>query len=255
MATLLEVVVVAVAAGAATGVGAVPVLVVADVPDRAYDAALGFAAGVMLAAVAFALVAPGIEAGSSAVVAAGVLVGGGAFLVGTRLTPRVGARFGPLRNARETPGRSDDRRRALLVALAVTLDNAPEGLAVGVAFGSGLDAAGYALAAAIALQNLPDGFVMAVPAVRSGISRPRAVAYATLSGGVPEPLAAVAGFLLVGLAASAFPVAAGFAAGAVLAVVARELLPSSQAHGHADAAVASLLLGFVAALLVDAGVG
>lgn len=255
MATLPEVVAVAVVAGAATGVGALPVLVVADVTDRSYDAALGFAAGVMLAAVAFALVAPGIEAGSPAVVAAGVLAGGGTFLAGIRVTPRLRSRFAWLRRARETPERSDDRRRALLVALAVSLDNAPEGLAVGVAFGGGLDGAGYALAAAIALQNLPDGFVMAVPAVRSGVARPRAVAYATLSGGLPEPVAAVAGFLLVGLAASLFPLAAGFAAGAVLAVVARELLPSSQAHGHADAAVASLLLGFVAALLVDAGLG
>lgn len=134
---------------------------------------------------------------------------------------------------------------------AVTIHNVPEGLAVGIAFASGEAGLGLAVAAAIAVNNVPDGFAMAVPAVRAGVSRPKTILYTTLSGGLPEPIAAGAGFALVAVVADLFPVAAGLAAGAMIAVVFRELIPSSHGHGHDDAATAAFVSGFAIMLIVN----
>ena len=145
----------------------------------------------------------------------------------------------------------DDRRRALLVGSAVTIHNVPEGLAVGIAFASGETALGFVIATAIAVQNVPDGFAMAVPAARAGVSPSRTALYTTLSGGVPEPIAAALGFALVTVVTGLFPFAAGFAAGAMIAVVFREMIPSSHGHGYADTATAAFVGGFALMLVVD----
>ena len=92
---------------------------------------------------------------------------------------------------------------------------------------------------------------MAVPASRTGLSNARTILYTTLSGGVPEPVAAVAGFALVAVFTQLFPIAAGFAAGTMIAVVFREMIPLSHGHGYADAATAAFLLGFTLMLVVD----
>ncbi len=133
----------------------------------------------------------------------------------------------------------------------MTIHNVPEGLAVGIAFASGETGLGIAIATAIAVQNVPDGFAMAVPAVRAGLSKPKTILYTTLSGGIPEPLAAAVGFTLVGFVTGLFPLAAGFAAGAMIAVVFRELVPSSHGHGYADTATATFIAGFALMLVVD----
>jgi len=143
-------------------------------------------------------------------------------------------------------------RKALLIGGAITLHNAPEGLAIGVAFASGLEEVALLLAVVIGLQNVPDGFAFAVPMGETGMSNWRVLVYTTLSGLVPQVVAAVFGFSLVSVAAGLFPVASGFAAGAMLAVVFRELIPSSHGHGHADAATGAFLLGFVLIVVVDA---
>ena len=123
---------------------------------------------------------------------------------------------------------------------------------MGVAFASGLEDVAMLLAVVIGLQNVPDGFAFAVPMADTGMSNLRVLWYTTLSGVVPQVVASVFGFLLVGLAAGLFPVASGFAAGAMLAVVFRELIPSSHGHGHADAATGAFLVGFVLLVVVDA---
>jgi len=92
---------------------------------------------------------------------------------------------------------------------------------------------------------------MAVPAVRAGVSAPRTLLYTTISGGVPEPIAAAIGFSLVAVVSGLFPIAAGFAAGAMIAVVFRELIPSSHGHGYADTATGAFVLGFSIMLVVD----
>lgn len=255
MAEFTTMLVVTTVAGTATGLGAVPVFARHRVSHRTYDATLGFAAGIMVAASVFGLVLPGIEEGSLGPVTAGIFVGGFALLGANRLIPHVHARYRGLQAnaaADADPDRLTTLRRAALVGTAITLHNAPEGLAMGVAFASGLDEVAFLLAAVIGLQNVPDGFAFAVPLSDTGMSNGRVLLYATLSGAVPEAGAALLGYSLVGVATGIFPVAAGFAAGAMLAVVFREMIPSSHGHGYADAATAAFLAGFVLLLVVDA---
>jgi len=284
MTDLLAVVAVSGATGLATGLGAVPVFARARVTHRVYDGALGLAAGLMVAASVFGLIIPGTEQGSLAAVMAGVLLGGGGLLAGNYAIPHLHAQYrewvpeggatdadavsmvvtdepasGPGATSEATDAdaaaaadRDATFRRALLVGGAITLHNAPEGLAIGVAFASGLEEVALLLAVVIGLQNVPDGFAFAVPMSDTGMSNWRVLLYTTLSGTVPQVVAAVFGFSLVAVAAGLFPVASGLAAGAMLAVVFRELVPSSHGHGHADTATGAFLVGFVLIVVVDA---
>ncbi|OYR57045.1 ZIP family metal transporter [Halorubrum halodurans] len=287
MTDLPTVIGIAGATGLVTGIGALPVFVRARVSHRTYDAALGLAAGLMIAASVFGLILPGTEEGSLEAVLAGLLVGGFGLLAGNRLIPHLHARYRGWRaeggatradvagmagsgevgedDLGSDAGRVDEvveggatatvdatLRRALLVGGAITLHNAPEGLAIGVAFASGLEEVALVLAVVIGLQNVPDGFAFAVPMAETGASSLRVLAYTALSGTVPQVLAATVGFSLVSLSTGLFPAAAGFAAGAMLAVVFREMIPSSHGHGHADAATAAFLAGFVLLVVVDA---
>ncbi|ELY39221.1 zinc/iron permease [Natronorubrum tibetense GA33] len=281
--SIVEVVAIAGLAGAATGLGALPIFVTERISHRFYDAALGLAAGIMFGAAVFALVVPGLEFGSLWEVVAGVLLGGVFLLAANRLIPHAhlliageGDRtYPPTAQAEETleadeltmeaGGETDDngdgdsedaeenRRRALLVGSAITIHNVPEGLAIGIAFAGGLEGVGIALAIAIAIQNVPDGFAMAVPASRTGLSNAKTILYTTLSGAVPEPIAAALGFALVSLVTGLFPLAAGFAAGTMIAVIFREMIPASHGHGYADAATLTFVIGFVVMVIVDVG--
>jgi len=288
MSDLFTVVAVTGTAGLATGIGALPVFARARVTHRTYDAALGLAAGLMVAASVFGLVLPGMEEGTlqrlcSACSSAGRTVGrklrdphlhaeyrewfpeGGATdddaSSMTATTPRDEKSSEPSSEAVTDaslgdPDASIDEpdsalRKALLIGGAITLHNAPEGLAIGVAFASGLEEVALLLAVVIGLQNVPDGFAFAVPMGETGMSNWRVLVYTTLSGFVPQVVASVFGFTLVSIAAGLFPIAAGFAAGAMLAVVFRELIPSSHGHGHADAATGAFLIGFVLLVVVD----
>ncbi|WP_418285051.1 ZIP family metal transporter [Halorubrum sp. DTA46] len=291
MTDLLTVVTVTGVAGLATGLGALPVFVRARVTHRVYDAALGLAAGLMVAASVFGLILPGMEEGTLAAVMGGLAIGGLVLLGGNYAIPHLHAEFrewfpeggatGDDAAAMSLPAdpvaaatvddRSDESvpdaalgdptapiddpdsvlRKALLIGGAITLHNAPEGLAIGVAFASGLEEVALLLAVVIGLQNVPDGFAFAVPMGETGMSNAKVFVYTALSGLVPQVAAGVFGFLLVSVAAGLFPIASGFAAGAMLAVVFRELIPSSHGHGHADAATLAFLLGFVVVIAVD----
>ncbi|ELZ39826.1 ZIP family metal transporter [Halorubrum tebenquichense] len=301
MTTFTTMLAVTSAAGLVTALGAVPVFFRARVTHRTYDAALGLAAGLMIAASVFGLVIPGLESGSLTAVMSGLFVGGFALLGGNYLIPHLHAQYrewipeggatgedavamdfpaadpvadatdgaaasaaattgdaegtAAVAEAAETTGdaeRESTLRKALLIGGAITLHNAPEGLAIGVAFASGLDEVALVLAIVIGLQNVPDGFAFAVPMAETGMSSGRVLWYTALSGFVPQVVASAFGFWLVGLSTGLFPVASGFAAGAMLAVVFRELIPSSHGHGHADAATAAFLVGFVLLVVVDA---
>ena len=255
MTDLVTVLWITTVAGAATGLGALPVLFRTGISHRVYDSALGLAAGVMLSASAFALIAPGLEIGTLPAVMGGVLLGGAALLVANWLLPHVHGRwnswYGHGGIEAEDPTKFDSLRRAVLIGGAITLHNAPEGLAIGVAFASGLEGVGIAVAVVIGLQNVPDGFAFAVPTAETGLSNTKILAYTTLSGLVPQVLAAVLGFTLVAFVEGLFPIAAGFAAGAMVAVVFREMVPSSHGHGYADEATIAFLVGFALIVVVD----
>ncbi len=247
--------VVTVIAGAVTGLGALPVFFRATVSHRIYDAALGLAAGIMIAASVFGLILPGMDEGGLASVMLGVFLGGFTLLAGNRAIPHLHARYTGWRReggtAQEDPEQISRVRRALLIGAAIVLHNAPEGLAMGVAFASGLEEVALLIAVVIGLQNIPDGFAFAVPMGETGISNVRLLLYTTLSGLVPQVAAALFGFFLVSIAAGIFSIAAGFAAGAMMAVVFREMIPSSHGHGYADAATAAFLVGFALLVVVD----
>ncbi len=256
MSAFLTMLAVTTAAGVATGLGAIPTLAGARVSHRVYDAALGFASGIMIAASVFGLIVPGMEVGSLGAVMIGVFLGGFGLLAANRLIPHLHVQYTNWVRHGGASDQIDDRlRRAVLIGGAITLHNAPEGLAMGIAFASGLEEVAFVLAVVIGIQNVPDGFAFAVPVSQSGVSNVQVLVLTTLSGVVPQVAAALVGFGLVSLSTALFPIAAGFAAGAMIGVVFREMVPSSHGHGYADSATAAFLVGFVILVVVDAVIG
>lgn len=259
MADISTVLLVTVLAGSATGLGALPIFFRSRFSHRTYDSALGLAAGIMIAASVFGLILPGLEDGTLRDVIIGLFLGGMALLIGNRLIPHLHTYYLGLFGEGPHPERSEDDisrlRKAVLIGGAITLHNAPEGLAMGVAFASGLEEVAFFLAIIIGIQNVPDGFAFAVPIGETGLSSWYVLIFTTLSGLVPQVLSAMFGFALVSIAMGIFPMAAGFAAGAMIAVVFREMVPMSHGHGYADAATTAFLIGFVILLIVEEFLG
>jgi len=229
--------------GLATGLGALPVLFVKDISDRLLDAMLGFAAGVMLAATAFSLLVPAVELGSIWVALLGLTVGALFLDRMDSYVPHVHVISGP-------EGPSSTLRRVWLLILAITLHNFPEGLAVGVSFGSENIAVAVALATAIALQNMPEGLAVALPLLREGYSRRRALLYATLSG-LAEPVAGLFGVVAVTIARPLLPFGLAFAAGAMLFVVSDEIIPETHRRGYEREGTFGIIIGFLVMMLLD----
>jgi ZIP family zinc transporter len=237
------------AAGFATGVGGLGLLLMPRPSDYLLDMLLGFTAGVMLAATAFSLLVPALDQGGLAEVLGGVIAGGIALLVLDVLVPHVHLRFFERGHGDVVAG-----RRALLLVSALTIHNIPEGVAVGVAFAAGGPELGIPIALAIGIQNVPEGFAAAAPLVAAGTPRRTAVGVAALTGAV-EPPAALLAFATLSLASTLLPFGLAFAAGAMLYVVVDELVPESHARGHERAASAALLFGFALMLALDNAFG
>jgi zinc transporter, ZIP family len=231
-------------AGLATGAGALPVLFFKDVSDKLLDIMLGFAAGVMLAASSFSLIIPAIELSNVWVAAIGLGVGSLAIHIIDKYTPHVHYWSG-------SEGPTSTRLSGLmLMVLAITIHNFPEGLAVGVSFGGGDVNRGLIIALAIGLQNLPEGLAVAFPLVREGYTRRRALWVATLTGLV-EPLGGLLGVALVSLAEPILPWGLAFAAGAMIFVVSDEMIPESHRKGFEREATFGLILGFLVMMFLD----
>ena len=223
------------------------------------DAMLGFAAGVMIAASYWSLLSPAIDMAAARgdwpwlAPLCGFLCGAGFLFLGDKLVPHLHIN---LRNE-ITEGPTTHWDRTILLVLAITLHNIPEGLAVGVAFGAvghGLpDAAlpaAVALAIGIGLQNFPEGVAVAMPLRREGVSRLRCFWFGQLSAAV-EPVAAVAGAALVMQAEPLLPFALSFAAGAMIFVVVEEVIPESHGGGNTDLATLGTIVGFAVMMVLD----
>jgi ZIP family zinc transporter len=240
----------------ATALGAAPALFARAIAQRAQDAMLGFGAGVMLAASAFSLILPAVEAAEalwgSRVAAAGLAACG---LVAGALLLWCADRIVPHEHfVKGVEGSGAQRiRRVWLFVFAVTLHNFPEGLAIGTAFG-GEAAGAVRLALGIGIQNLPEGLAVALALAGAGYTRFSALAIAATSG-LAEPLAALAGAAAVALAQPVLPWALAFAAGAMLFVVSHEIVPESHRRGHEGAASAGVLGGFATMTLLDTALG
>lgn len=231
------------AAGLATGAGALPVIFTRRVSDRLMDGMLGFAAGVMLAATSFSLIIPALRISGVAVVSMGLIAGGIFLHLADRLIPHLHFVSG-------TEGPASRLRRTWLFIFAITIHNFPEGLAVGVGFGSGDVRAGTALAIAIGLQNMPEGLAVALPLIRERYSRNRALSYATLTGLI-EPIGGILGVIAVSFARPLLPLALSFAAGAMLYVISDEIIPETHSRGFEREATAGVIIGFVLMLILD----
>jgi ZIP family zinc transporter len=245
------------AAAGATAAGTVPILTLRSLSTRVQDTLLGFGAGVMLAASAFSLVIPGIEAasnqgngpwGAGMIIGAAILLGGGALLVMDRMLPH--EHFIKGREGIEVLR----LRRAWLFVFAIALHNVPEGLAIGVGYAGTDPVRGTALATGIAIQDIPEGLVVAVALFSVGYSRAFS-AVLGMASGLVEPIAAVLGAAIVSWSAPLLPWGLGFAAGAMLFVVSHEIIPESHRKGHEVYATCGLLIGFVLMMLLDTALG
>lgn len=246
---------------AVTALGAATVFGVRTFNQKLLDTLLGFAAGVMIAASFWSLLAPSIEMAEQMNVprwfpAATGFLAGGIFL---RLVDAVLPHIHHFQNERE--GIKTTWQRSILLVTAITLHNIPEGLAVGVAFGAaslGLESASLAgaiaLAIGIGLQNFPEGIAVAMPLRREGMSRWKSFLYGQASG-IVEPFAGVIGALAVVAMRPLLPYALSFAAGAMIFVVAEEVIPESHAEGHGDLSTMGLMIGFAIMMTLDVALG
>jgi ZIP family zinc transporter len=246
-----------------TAAGAAPVLFFKRLNQKILDGMLGMAAGVMIAASFWSLLAPAIEmsGGDWKPATIGFLAGGLFLYLIDKLLPHLHLGLATT----EAEGVKTHWQRSTLLVLAITLHNFPEGLAVGVAFGAVAHATdpavaremifgGIALAIGIGLQNFPEGLAVAMPLRREGIGRFKAFLYGQASG-VVEPIAGVLGAWLVFSMQAILPYGLAFAAGAMIFVVVEELIPESQRDGFSDFATAGAMLGFAAMMTLDVGLG
>jgi zinc transporter, ZIP family len=244
-------------AALATALGAIPALFIRTISTRWEDIMLGFGAGVMAAAASFSLILPGVVAGGemlgskpagAALVAGGLVLGALFLLLADKAVPH------------EHPGAGRHGpdwiklRRIWLMVFAIALHNFPEGMAIGVGFSGGDTSVGVPLAAAIAIQDIPEGLVVAV-ALRTLAYAPwQAVAIAALTG-LAEPLGAILGVALTSGFAPLYPAGLGFAAGAMIWVVSHEIIPETHRKGHEQAATLGIIGGFVVMMMLDTALG
>lgn len=246
-----------------TALGAALVFTTRNVSKLTLDVMLGFAAGVMIAASYWSLLAPAIEMSAdmgawSFVPAAVGFMLGAAFL---RLVDMFLPHLHLNAPRSEAEGIDTDWKRSTLLVVAITLHNIPEGLAVGVAFGAAAAGqesatlpAAMALALGIGIQNFPEGTAVSVPLRRDGMSRMKAFLYGQASGMV-EPIAGVLGAAAVFYARPILPYALAFAAGAMIFVTVEEVIPESQTSGNGDWATMGLIIGFTVMMTLDVALG
>ena len=242
-----------------TALGASIVFFFKKVNKTLMDALLGFAAGVMIAASFFSLISPAIEMAeelkmnSWLVISLGFLGGGVLLFIGDKV-------YDYLDEKRKDTTSSKTKRCFMLIS-SITLHNIPEGMAVGVAFGSlaysltgSTLASALTLAFGIGLQNFPEGSAVSLPLRREGYTRGKAFFYGQLSG-IVEPIAAVIGALLVLKIQLILPFLLAFAAGAMIYVVVEELIPESQTNKKKDLMALFTILGFMVMMILDVALG
>ncbi len=246
-----------------TGLGASLVFFFKSINKKILDGMLGFAAGIMIAASFWSLLAPAIEMteGSGlpkwAPAAIGFLLGGLFLWVADQVLPHLHLGL----DIEEAEGIKTSWQRSILLVLAITLHNIPEGLAVGVAFGAlGMNLPSASLGSAVALalgigiQNFPEGAAVSVPLRREGFSRLKSFWYGQLSGFV-EPIAGVIGAAAVISMRPILPYALSFAAGAMIYVVVEEVIPEAQSGKNSDIATIGAMVGFALMMTLDVALG
>lgn len=234
---------------AMNALGALLVMLWKNPSERMLDTALGFAAGVMLTASFTSLILPGIEYGGLLPVVIGMVLGIALIDLADHFVPHFHTILG-------YEGIASPRAKAvLLFIIAITLHNAPEGLAVGVAFGAGDVVDGLKLMFAIGMQNIPEGLAVAISALGIGMGLRHYAAWVGIRAGLVEIPLALAGAAAVYLMRPLLPYAMGFAAGAMLYVISDEIVPETHRKGHERFATFGTMLGVMVMLILDVALG
>ena len=244
-----------------TALGASVVFLFKTINKNVLDAMLGFAAGVMIAATFFSLISPAIEMAKVLgmipwlVVSLSFLGGGLLLYIGDKIFDIL------MRKNKKGKEEKQSLKRSIMVISSITLHNIPEGMAIGVAFGSivyGIPgatlSAAVMLAIGIGIQNFPEGSAVALPLRREGMSRKKAFLFGNLSG-IVEPISAVIGAILVLEVQTLLPILLSFAGGAMIYVVVQELIPESQANEKKDLMALFTILGFIVMMIFDVALG
>lgn len=249
--------------GLSTGIGGALIYLSKHISKKMLDASLGVAAGVMLAATSFSLIIPAIQfagggAKGAAITLAGILIGGLFLDLTDKFFPDPNLMLNSISNDNESTKIEDESikresrlRKIWLFIIAITVHNFPEGLAVGVAFGGGDIQNGINIAIGIGLQNFPEGLAVALPLVREGYPRWKALLIA-LCTGLIEPVGGLIGVCIVHLAKPLLPFFLAFAAGAMLFVICEEIIPETHMDKqYSKLATYALLFGFVVMMFLD----
>jgi len=242
-----------------TSLGASVVFLFKKVNSNILDAMLGLSAGVMISASFWSLLNPAINQANALgmtswlVVSIGFFTGGLLLILGDIL-------FGKILNKKKKKN-INSMKRSLMLIFSITLHNIPEGLAIGVAFGSialGVPgatlASAFMLAIGIGIQNFPEGTAVSLPLLREKFSRKKSFIYGALSG-IVEPISALIGCLLVIYVQNILPFFLSFAAGAMLYVAVSELIPESQKNSHKNLMSLFTVIGFMLMMMLDVALG
>ena len=245
-----------------TALGAAVVFLFKKVNKNIMDGMLGLAAGVMLAATFWSLLSPALEMAeelgliSWLIVSTGIILGGLLLFIGDKIFEHFDKK-----SKKNYNNNNSSFKRCLMLITSITLHNIPEGMAIGVAFGSlgyGLEGAtlgaAVMLAIGIGIQNFPEGSAVALPLRREGMSRTKAFLIGNLSG-IVEPISAVIGAILVIKMRILLPILLAFAGGAMIYVVVQELIPESQTNEKKDLMALFTILGFIIMMVLDVALG
>lgn len=232
-----------------------------EIKPMLQKALLGFASGVMIAASVWSLLIPAIDMTTEngdipwLPCSIGFLLGIGFLLVLDTIIPHLHI------NSDKPEGHKSGFGKSLMLVLAVTLHNIPEGMAVGVVFAGAISgdatisiAGAFALAIGIAIQNFPEGAIISMPLIGTGNSKKKAFMYGVLSG-VVEPIGAILTILLTSIITPVLPYILAFAAGAMIYVVVEELIPESQTGEHSNVGTIGVALGFTLMMILDIALG
>lgn len=220
----------------ATGIGALPILFLKDVTHKWRDILLAFTAGIMMSSSVFSLIPTALEKSNMHVVALGLIVG--TILLNTmeKNIPHI--------DLEHTKVNIKIDQKAFLVISAITLHNLPEGLSVGVSYATGEEDFGGIIAFAIGFQNAPEGFLIALFLLNQNVKKLKAFIIATLTGSI-EIVSAIVGFILATRIEGLVPYGLSFAAGAMLFVIYKELIPESHGDGNERYATYAFIMGII----------
>lgn len=232
-------------AGLCTGIGTLPLIFVKKISKEVEDILLSFAAGIMIFASSFNLISPALEDNNIFQVVLGLLSGAIIMAIIEKTVPHI-----HLDKLKGLDFKDETMRKTFLLLAAIFIHSVPEGLAIGVGFASDKASIGLALAIAIGIQNFPEGLVVSAPLIEKGYSKSKAIGFGFLAG-IGEPLAAFIGTIIGKELDKLMPFILSLAAGAMYYVVSHELIPESHCSGNQMKATFGVILGFIVMLIID----